>query len=83
MACGLPVVSFDCPCGPKDIVRHNEDGLLVPSGDIDKLAESMHKMMSDDALRRKMASAALVNVRRFQLNEIAGKWQLLFEDVKK
>lgn len=78
MACGLPVVSFDCPCGPKDIVRHQEDGLLVPSGDVTKLAESMHQMMSDDTLRRQMASKALLNVRRFQLDEIAKRWKTLF-----
>ena len=79
MACGLPVVSFDCPCGPKDIVRHQEDGLLVPSGDVTKLAEAMHQMMSDDTLRRQMASKALLNVRRFQLDEIAKRWETLFD----
>ena len=79
MACGLPVVSFDCPCGPKDIVRHQEDGLLVPSGDVSKLAEAMHQMMSDDTLRRQMASKALLNVRRFQLDEIAKRWETLFD----
>ena len=79
MACGLPVVSFDCPCGPKDIVRHQEDGLLVPSGDVAKLAEAMHQMMSDDTLRRQMASKALLNVRRFQLDEIAKRWETLFD----
>lgn len=79
MACGLPVVSFDCPCGPKDIVRHKEDGLLVPSGDVAKLAEAMHQMMSDDTLRRQMASKALLNVRRFQLDEIAKRWIPLFD----
>lgn len=79
MACGLPVVSFDCPCGPKDIVRHQEDGLLVPSGDVAKLAEAMHQMMSDDTLRRQMASKALLNVRRFQLDEIAKRWISLFD----
>ena len=78
MACGLPVVSFDCPCGPKDIVRQGEDGFLVPSGDTDALADAMHKLMSDDILRKEMASKAIVNVCRFQLEEITQRWISLF-----
>lgn len=81
MACGLPVVSFDCPCGPKDIVRHDEDGLLVPSCNTDSLADAMHRLMSDDDLRKDMASKAIINVRRFQLNEIAQRWKTLFNSV--
>ena len=81
MACGLPVVSFDCPCGPKDIVRHDEDGLLVPSGDTDSLADAMHRLMSDDDLRKDMASKAIINVRSFQLEEIAQRWKTLFNSV--
>lgn len=81
MACGLPVVSFDCPCGPKDIVRHNEDGLLVPSGNIDSLAEAMHQMMSDDNLRQRMAKVAINNVQRYKLNEVCQHWQRLFESI--
>ena len=81
MACGLPVVSFDCPCGPKDIVSHDEDGLLVPSGDIDKLANAMSQLMDSYELRHQMAKNAICNVRRFQIDEIADRWQLLFEDV--
>ena len=81
MACGLPVVSFDCPCGPKDIVSHDEDGLLVPSGDIDKLANAMSQLMDSYELRHQMAKNAICNVRRFQIDEIVDRWQLLFEDV--
>lgn len=81
MACGLPVVSFDCPCGPKDIVRHNEDGLLVPSGNIDALAKAMDQMMSDDTLRQQMAKAAIKNVQRYMLNEVCQHWQRLFEGI--
>jgi len=81
MACGLPVVSFDCPCGPKDIVSHDEDGLLVPSGDIEKLANAMSQLMDSNELRHQMAKNAIGNVRRFQIDEIADRWQLLFEDV--
>ena len=81
MACGLPVVSFDCPCGPKDIVSHDGDGLLVPSGDIDKLANAMSQLMDSYELRHQMAKNAICNVRRFQIDEIADRWQFLFEDV--
>lgn len=81
MSCGLPVVSFDCPCGPKDIVSQDEDGLLVPSGDIDKLANAMSQLMDSYELRHQMAKNAIGNVRRFQIDEIADRWQLLFEDV--
>ena len=78
MACGLPVVSFDCPCGPKDIVRHNEDGLLVPSGRPDLLADALHELIIDEEKRQRMASAAVKNVERFVLSEICGQWNALF-----
>ena len=81
MACGLPVISFDCPCGPKDIVRHQEDGILVPSGDITLLANAMNQLMSDDTLRQNMSSKAILNVRRFQLDVITQKWKSLFDSV--
>ena len=81
MACGLPVVSFDCPCGPKDIVRHNEDGLLVPSGNIDSLANALHQMLSDDNFRRQMGKTAVKNVQRYQLNVVCQHWQRLFESI--
>ena len=82
MACGLPVVSFDCPCGPKDIVSHDEDGLLVPSGDIDKLADAMECILYDENMRNRYALAAAKNVQRFFLPEVAKRWQILFGDIK-
>ena len=79
MACGLPVVSFDSPCGPKDIIHHNEDGLLVPSGSIDLLAKAMSKVMSENNLRQHMAKAAVNNVQRYKLNVICKQWKSLFD----
>ena len=78
MACGLPVISFDCPCGPKNIVRHREDGLLVPSGNIALLADAMHELMIDEEKRQRMASAAVKNVERYVLSEICERWNALF-----
>lgn len=79
MACGLPVVSFDCPCGPKDIVRHNEDGLLVPSGNVFLFAEALNLVMSDEPLRKRMADVSILDVRRFRLNEVCAQWQSVFD----
>ena len=81
MACGLPVISYDCPCGPKDIVRHNEDGLLVPSGSIGSLAKAMGKMMCDVNLRQQMAKAAVKNVQRYKLDSVCQHWHSLFESI--
>lgn len=81
MACGLPVVSFDCPCGPKDIVRHNEDGLLVPSGNVSLFANALHQVMGDESLCRRMATVAVFNVRRFSLSEVCIQWQTMFERI--
>lgn len=81
MACGLPVVSFNCPCGPKDIVKDGEDGLLVENGNIDLLASSLSRLMNDETLRQSMSKAGLKNVQRFNIEQIAEQWRLLFESL--
>ena len=45
MSCGLPIVSFDCPCGPKDMIRNNEDGFLVEFGNIEKMAKKIEELI--------------------------------------
>ena len=78
MACGLPVVSFACPCGPKDIIIDGQDGILVENGNVEKLAESMIRLMHVDALRKEMAANAIKNVHRFRMDALAEKWKELF-----
>lgn len=79
MACGLPVVSFDCPWGPRSIITNQEDGLLVENGDVIALAEGLSSMMSDDILRQSMSNAGLRNVQRFSIGQIAEQWKAVFE----
>lgn len=55
MACGLPVVSFDYKCGPKDIIKDGENGLLVRNGDIQALADAMMKVMVDLEYRKRLS----------------------------
>ncbi|MGW4226544.1 glycosyltransferase family 4 protein [Streptomyces bauhiniae] len=66
MAAGLPVVSTDADHGPRNILTDGEDGLIVPCGDVDAMAEAVLRLVRDDELRRKMAEAAVTGAERFQ-----------------
>lgn len=79
MACGLPAVSFDFKCGPKDIIRHGVNGLLVKNGDIQGLADAMMKLMGDEALRKQMSVEARMVTETYSEEKVMGKWVSLFE----
>lgn len=79
MACGLPVVSFDCPCGPKDIINNNVNGILVKSGDVESLSQSIVELITNTKLRKRMSHNALETVLRYNQNVIANKWKVLFD----
>lgn len=81
MACGLPVVSFDCPWGPRAIISDGEDGILVENGNVDKLAEALVLMIQNPKQRKAMADKAIENVQRFSIDQIAGQWKSLFESL--
>ena len=81
MACGLPVVSFDCPWGPRSIITDGGDGILVENGNVEALASSLSKLMSDEILRQSISKAGLKNVRRFSIDYVADQWRRLFESL--
>ena len=82
MAAGLPVLVTDCPWGPGEIVRHDVDGWLVPPEDGAALAEGLDRLMGDDALRARLAAAALRNVRRFGRERVMALWDELVEGLR-
>ena len=81
MACGIPPVSFTCPCGPRDIITDREDGLLVENGNIDQLAEKLDFIITNREIRKQMGEKAVVNVHRFDLENIMQKWDDLFKGI--
>ena len=83
MACGLPVVAFDCPWGPRSIIKDGEDGLLAENGNPSDLAERIVTFIRDDNRRKTMADAAHRNVKRFSIGQIALQWKQLFEEIQK
>jgi glycosyltransferase involved in cell wall biosynthesis len=71
---GLPVVSFDCDCGPSDILRHEQDGLLVPKEDVPALAAALDRLMSNEKERKTFGQSAIEDT-RFDLGRILPAWQ--------
>lgn len=83
MSCGLPVVSFACPCGPKDIIKDREDGFLVENGNIEQLADKICYLIEHEDERISMGKKARENVKRFDKEKIMQQWIDLFNELTK
>lgn len=77
-ACGLPIVSFDCPCGPKDIVTDGEDGFLCKVGDINDMANKIIYLIENEDKRKTTGEKARKSSLNFLENKIMNKWNKLF-----
>ena len=75
MACGLPVVSFDCPWGPRSIIHDGEDGVLVRNGSPSALSQALVLLMNDKNRLKTMAVAARSHVQRFTIEQVVESWQ--------
>lgn len=82
MSCGLPCVAFNCKYGPEDAISHGENGLLVPNGDIRKLAESILWMIEHEDDRKRMSISARHASARYKKDSIMKEWVKLFDMVK-
>jgi glycosyltransferase involved in cell wall biosynthesis len=81
MSKGVPVVSFDCPRGPAEIITPGHDGLLVPNRDVEAFTAALMQMIEDDEGRRRMGSAAVATAKLFQLECIGAQWDALLGQV--
>jgi glycosyltransferase involved in cell wall biosynthesis len=81
MAHGLAAVSFDCNTGPRDIIRHELDGLLVPLGNVAELTAALDRLINDTLIRQRFAERAIEVRERFSMERIAGMWEKLFKEI--
>ncbi|MGN7312571.1 glycosyltransferase family 4 protein [Alkalicoccobacillus gibsonii] len=83
MSVGVPCVSFSCT-GPKEIIKHGEDGLLVDEGDIDQLADSINELIESEEKRKSFGAAAKKNVNRYSYEVVGEKWEkIMIEQLNK
>ena len=75
MSQGIAPIAFDCESGPSEIIRHDENGLLVPQGNISELAIAMQSLAQDNALRTRLAATARDVTNRFSPKRIFSMWE--------
>lgn len=81
MGMGLPVVSFDCPTGPRDLIEDGRNGYLVAAGDVGALAERICDLIEDPARRQVFGAAAATRAPSYDLAALAVRWEELFDEL--
>ena len=81
MACGVPVVSFDCENGPRSIITNGVDGFLISPFDIEAFAERIILLMGDDKLRKQMGENAQSSAAQYSIDRIGMRWEQLFNSL--
>lgn len=81
MACGLPVISFDCENGPRSIVTNGEEGFLIPTFDVELFSSRLVQLMNDVDLRKNMGAKGRKKSRCYQIESVGNRWKLLFDEL--
>ena len=81
MACGVPVIAFDCENGPRSIITDGVDGFLIPPFDIDAYAEKMLLLMQNESLRKQMGDNARKSASQYDIEIIGKQWKQLFDEL--
>lgn len=75
LACHTPVVAFDCPTGPKEIIKTGENGILVKNQDFDALGAAIEKLQEDQEFYRKCRANAAESVKKYDLPQVGSLWK--------
>ena len=81
MACGVPVISTRCPYGPEEIIADGLNGLLVPVGDVEGMAQAILQLLSDEPLRKQLAEEGRRRAEDFKAERMVSQYEKLFEQV--
>lgn len=81
MACGLPVISFDCENGPRSIITDGEDGFLIPPLDVESFADCLIQLMNDGKLRKVIGENGQRKSQLYHIDSIGRQWKQLFGEI--
>ena len=81
LECGVPVVSYKCPCGPQEIITDGKNGFLVPVGDEQAMADRICQLIEDENLRVSMGALAKAKAQDYQIETIIKRWMGIFREI--
>lgn len=81
MQLGLTVVSYQCPCGPAEIITNGSDGFLVPMQDLSVFENHVLNLIKDHSLRERISQAAIESSQRFTTANIIPQWVILYQQL--
>lgn len=81
LGCGLPIVSYDCPFGPRAVINNGQNGYLVPLDNETALADRICQLISNDGLRQQIGKSAFESSKRYSLERVINEWVSLFESL--
>lgn len=83
MSCGLPVVAFDCPYGPADIIHHGVDGFLIEDRNVGAYSDCVCQLIENERMRQEIGRAAISSSKRYKADNIMPQWNKLFMELVK
>ena len=81
MSCGLPVVAYDCPYGPADIITDGVDGFLIKNRDVNSFSQRVCQLIDNHNLRVQMGQEGIISSRRYNISDVMSKWIHIFEQL--
>jgi glycosyltransferase involved in cell wall biosynthesis len=81
MASGLPCISYDCPCGPRAIIKDNYNGFLIENGNENEFVKTVSNLIDNENLRIQIGKNSKESVNKYDIDEIMNLWDKLFTEL--
>lgn len=78
---GLVVISYECPCGPKEIIRDGENGFLVEKNNISALTDKILMLTKNQEIMKKISENAIKNSHKYENSKIMPLWKKMIENI--
>lgn len=82
LSCGVPCVSFACPAGPGEIIKHGVNGYLVAHGDVPAMTRQLDEVLGDEAVLDRLRANVDYGLDRFSRNTVEASWRTLLEGLE-
>lgn len=78
---GIPIVSYNCPEGPSEVIINEKNGFLIPEGDEDSFVEKLLLVAKNQSLWEELHKSSILQNERFSTKTVFEKWEKLFSEV--